>query len=379
MAGRRGGGSALLVLGGILLLFLLIVTCSELGSWDRLRGNLLLRELEANYNNRLSLSVNPGALSAALSDFPVLVVLNAGRTVGYPPPEPGYIHFIYIDELNTAFKLDYEIELWDPGGDSYIWVRVPEIKPDGLTTFWLYYNSTSPGQPENPAGVWRDGYELVYHFGEEGVVSDSTGHGYEGEASGSPVPAAGAIGPGFRLEDITRTYVDTGYKADLTAWTLETWVKGDSPPGTTVAADVYTGPVIGGERYNIVWDHSDALSRGTLMNRDGLKLLTATFGSPIVGGVSYYLAGTYTTGGKFELIRAYTDGAFVSEVLVKKPPLVPVTSPICLGCSDGSLQVLNGVVDEVRVSSVTRSGEYIYCQYLSMTDSLLGYDPPEPL
>jgi hypothetical protein len=374
------------------VLLLLLSACSELGSWDRLRGNLLLLELEKYYSTRLALTIDGNGLTELLEDFPVLVVLNNARTSSYASLDPGHIDFVYVDELNTAFELDYEIERWGPESAeeiSYIWVRIPEIVPGGPTTFWLYYNATTQGQPENPAGVWRDGYELVYHFaagGDAGAgdfVSDSTAYGRDGIIrSNSPTavsPPAGMIGLGFRLEDANRTYIDTGYQEDLAAWTLEAWVKGNSPPGTTGSAEIFTGPIIGGERYNIVWDHMDPACRGTLFNIQGVKQLKASFGTPINADTPYYLAGTYALKGKTDLISSYTDGALEDEVLVKKPPLDPVTSPLYLGCSDSSQQVLNGIIDEVRISSVTRSREYILYQYMSMQDSLLIYVPPEPL
>ncbi len=370
--------------GLILLLLVLTAACSELGSWDRLRGNLLLRELEQYYNTRLAMTVD--GLSAPLLDFPVLVFLNNARTSSYASLDPGHINIVYVDELNTAFELDYEIERWGPDHSeelSYLWVRIPEIKAQETTTFWLYYNTASPGQPQNPAGVWRDGYELVYHFASDNVPNDSTAYGRNGtvypDISSLSSPPDGAIGLGFRLNSPTGTYIDTHYRKDLSAWTLEVWVRGDSSPGTSASAAVFTGPIIGGERYNIVWDHSDPGYRGTLFNIQGVKLLKASFGTPINGGTFYYLAGTYAVGGKDDLITSYTDGAFADEVLVKKPSLDPVTAPIRLGSSDAGLQVLDAIIDEVRISSVTRSGEYLYYQYRSMLDDLIIYGSPDPL
>jgi len=389
MAQRRMSGRILPVPGLLLLLPLLVITlsCSDLGSWDRLQGNLLLQELEKDYQTRIPLSIDGGELSAPLLDFPVLVVLDNVRTAGYASLDPGHIYFVYVDELNTAFALDYEIERWGPDQLpaeelSSIWVRIPEVAPGKLTTFWLYYNTVRSGEPQNPAGVWRGGYELVYHFADEGAAADSASGRTGFIHSDGPVPSpwpAGVIGKGFRLEDAAHTWIDTGYKANLNAWTLEAWVRGDSPPGPAVAPDVFTGPIIGGERYNMVWDHNDAGYRGVLFNLQDKKDIVASFGSPLSGGSFYYLAGTYTVGGKDDRVTTYTDGAFQDQVLVKKPSLDLVTAPIRLGSSDGRLQVLNGIVDEVRISSVTRSADYIHYQHLSMLDGLLIYGAPEPI
>jgi hypothetical protein len=221
--------------------------CSPIGSWD------VLENLGELGSKRMKLLFDNTAQSSDLHSFPLLVVLNPARTSGYDGFAADGRDVRFVDPESPATLLDYEIELWDPAGNSYIWVRVPKI--DGASDrdhIWMYFdNPKLDSGRENPQGVWRD-YELVYHFGDnrnEEVYDSSPGAHHGEPLDAMPVLASARIGLGFPSSDSPKRYVHTHYREDLVDWTVEAWVRGDSAPQVTGIAAQASGTLSGGQWY----------------------------------------------------------------------------------------------------------------------------------
>ena len=98
-----------------------------------------------------------------LTDFPALVKIPDGLT-GFDYRDSA------ADGSDLAFfgadgkRLAHEIDTWNPDGDSYVWVRVPELtKATTITARW-----GKPGGRETASVqqqvVWADDYMAVWHF-----------------------------------------------------------------------------------------------------------------------------------------------------------------------------------------------------------------------
>lgn len=88
----------------------------------------------------------------------------------------------FVTEDGTV--LSHEVESWNPGSSSIVWVKLPLIEAEAVTSLWAYYGGT--GQGENPADVWGS-YALVDHMMEPlasgETRTDSTGR-HEGTLLG---------------------------------------------------------------------------------------------------------------------------------------------------------------------------------------------------
>ena len=99
-------------------------------------------------------------------------------------PETGAdLRFMDWDEKNV---LPYEIDEWHNGGESLVWVKVPELKKG--TRFKMFYggaavssmNETTHRMGYRGEAVWSD-YAGVWHMNEDsGTAYDSTAHGLDG-------------------------------------------------------------------------------------------------------------------------------------------------------------------------------------------------------
>ena len=109
----------------------------------------------------------------ALKDFPALVKIPDGLVgFDYADTAPDGIGLAFFGA--DGKPLAHEIDTWNPDGDSYVWVRVPELtKTTAITAKWGLSCSTT-GTPPLPA-VWNDDYLAVWHFSKfkKGVTRDS--------------------------------------------------------------------------------------------------------------------------------------------------------------------------------------------------------------
>ncbi len=121
---------------------------------------------------RLTFSGYEGA--ETLKDFPALVKIPDGLT-GFDYKDSS------ADGSDLAFfgadgkPLAHEIDTWDPEGDSYVWVRVPELtKATTITARWGKSGGRETASVQQQ-GVWNDDYLAVWHFSKfrKGVTRDS--------------------------------------------------------------------------------------------------------------------------------------------------------------------------------------------------------------
>ena len=89
-------------------------------------------------------------------------------------------------------SLPYEIEQWNPGGTSVVWVLVPQIDAGSTTDFiWMYFGNPAAPDGQNAPGIWSSSYRGVWHLTN---FTDSTGKGHTGTNQGSTTETAPLIG-----------------------------------------------------------------------------------------------------------------------------------------------------------------------------------------
>lgn len=152
-------------------------------------------ELRKLYARKVEMSLSAAARAdigdAALANFPVLVHLSSGI------PGFSYSDFKETDGHDLAFgsddgtELPYEIDTWNPQGESLVWVKVPELVAD--TKITCYYGGAR-NEGNSPADVWT-GYYAVWHFNPGAVGLDSAGNDFDlTVVEGSSADYAGPFG-----------------------------------------------------------------------------------------------------------------------------------------------------------------------------------------
>ncbi|MFX0108872.1 MAG: DUF2341 domain-containing protein, partial [Candidatus Hodarchaeota archaeon] len=336
------------------------------------------------YHHRKQLTISHSDVAADLFNFPLLVdifdtdlhtdVRTDGRDIAFTIGEE---------------TLSHEIEFFDKSFNSthahlVAWVKVPLLSGSADTVINMYYGNPLAPVVYDSGPVWDSGYLGVWHLSESGSGAldeylDSSqyehhGQGGEGNSSFVPTRVAGKIGSGQDFNNLDGYYdlIDCG---DSPLWnineyqiTLEAWIQHDITPNTHV--------------YGIMNHKGWYDGYSLFINYGGGSTLKPTFNLPgqthqlrgandVTGGVWHHIVATYDG----SLMRIYVDGVQDPNVLVKTNSIWPSSSEqgFWIGHGDQPKDRIwsaewDGQIDEVRISDVIRSADWIKTEFQNQND-----------
>lgn len=278
---------------------------------------------------------------AVVEEFPLLVRLHRD---GFDFSRTG-LHFTDA----AGQPLAHQIDDWDAaGGSAAIWVRIPRIEGNARQTIRMHWDDAAAAAKSGGKAVFdaSNGYLSVWHLGE--TVADEVGT-LESKDSGTTV-SAGRIGkartfPGgkgvFCGEDIT------GYPAGDEAHSTEAWFRATVPNVTLIG-----------------WGNEPG-GRGTKVRmqlRSPPHLHIDSNFSDVKGksrlplGEWVHVMHTHRSGESRVYINGQLDGEATPELRIQRP------LRLWLGGWYHDYD-FTGELDEVRVSKVARSAEWVKLQY----------------
>ena len=280
---------------------------------------------------------------------------------------------------STITRYPYELEKWDPNGESVFWVKVPSLS--AATTISMCYGNNVFVPDNVPTDVWSD-YIGVWHMtGGSGVETDATGHGLAGTPTGSKLTemtsdANAVVGVG-RVNQTTagkynRLSVPSynNFINDHSRFTVSGWFKSTNETG-------YPRPMSRKNNYNETtgWEIQYNSNSKTQCEMRGSSDKQVTMDGPDVTAdwvhLSYVFNGTTGT--------AYANGGASK----KSGTIVAVktrTEAMAIGNnSNGSEQGWCGSYDEVRMYNGVQSDARVKSEYLAMTPGFLVAGDAEPI
>lgn len=308
--------------------------------------------------------------SEELQSFPALVLLGPGRVDFDSMQQDGEdIRFVSADGTD----LPYQFETFDPEGLSFIWVTVDRLGDDA-DHVWLYYDNPVAESPNRELEVWSDGYVGVWHLHEQPL--DSTSFGNDGDPSGNAGPVPGQLAEGHQLLG-SSARIDVQPSKSLTdvfhgGGTVTAWIRPSGWGGNDFGRIVNktTGPgwlfyVVGGGGLRFSYGFGGGESRTWTTALDVVPLNTWS-----------HVAATYDPLG-LEIPRIFIDGVEQElDAPPDQPMLMPVSdadAPLTIGNRPDNTRRFDGILDEVRVSNVIRSPDWIAVQYASTEDALFEF------
>lgn len=303
------------------------------------------------------------ASATNLVNFPVLVELTPSNIDYGMVPDPR-VNLRFEGDGRTS--LPYEVESWDPTGTSVLWVLVPQLDAGSNTDSILMHFGPSVTGLHDPDVVWA-GYELVAHLGAS--LADATVNGYNGVASAASVTAGtGQVGGSARFAGGGPQRITfQGSSALLNTWAafaFELWIRADYGALNEVT----------GEPGVINQD-------GTLINGRLIPQLRYQVDVTFDSGTEYlntmlpfrqWTHVLYTFDGRY--LRLYRNGQITGSADTGGGghQLAASGGPLAIGGQNA----LKGDLDELRVSAVDRSADWIRAQYASMTRQLVTFTDP---
>ncbi len=185
----------------------------------------------ASWSYRKKLTFNNSAQSENLTNFPVLVKLTTSN-FNYADAKSDGTDLRFIDSDNTT-ELKYHIEKWNPSGDSFVWVKVPQIDGSSNTDYiYMYYGYGSATDVQSSTSTFSNSYRAVWHMdeaswnGTAGEVKDSTLNANDGTAAGNATTTTAGQVNGCGTFDGNGDYVEVADSAslDVTNLTINAWV-----------------------------------------------------------------------------------------------------------------------------------------------------------
>jgi len=140
-----------------------------------------------DFTHRVQLEIDNSIAAQPIQNFPVLVRLHPSW-FDYDAASPTGDDLRFRSEAGT-FALNYEIDHWEPGGVSAIWVEYPELPlGDGPTAgLWLYYGNPEAAPASDGPDVFGR-FAMVNHLSTE--LLDSVAHRDAVTPEGFGTPAA---------------------------------------------------------------------------------------------------------------------------------------------------------------------------------------------
>lgn len=314
------------------------------GWWDEL------------WPRRQALSVASTGLDDPLSDAVVLLRLNANR-IDYAETSPGGddLRFILGNEV-----LAYDIERWDPNGESVVWLLVPTLAPGGATKLFMYYGNTTAQPGADPAATWAF-YVSVHHLQ---TLDDSTGnqhHAFVSANDDPPTPATGHIAGGYAFDgDDEALTLPNEAAFDFTdAMTLEVLLRvngfeNDFEAIVTKGDDAWRLQRAG-NAHTVSFGH-DETNPSPPFNSLNLNLTGMTV---VDDSAWHYVAATLDGTTK----RLFVDGSLDAEAAVDGT-IRQRDEPVkfAANANYNNSRFLEGILDEIRIARVARPPDYFAWQ-----------------
>ncbi|MHA2496415.1 MAG: DUF2341 domain-containing protein, partial [Candidatus Hodarchaeales archaeon] len=320
-----------------------------------------------SFHYRKNFTIDHNKVSADLTDFPVLInIVDVDLRRGKVQDDGNDIMFTNA----TGTRLAHEIETFQQSSSLGVlvgWVKVPTLSSTTNTILSMYYgNDTLPSQ-ENATGVWDSEFVGVWHLAENPFIyqmKDSTANDNAGTTQGtitSANRATGQVGYGLGFNG-QNNYVDVGNSTELQitgALTFEGWF--NARDTTSYQPLIAKWEDVNQKRG---WE---LFVLSELGGSVGFRYYSSSnnpewAGEAVISGNQWYHVAAVFSPSSYT--RLYLNGQLVSEDTTSIPAgLWDTPANVTFGVRTAGTDYFDGILDEVRISNVTRSTAWIDAYY----------------
>jgi hypothetical protein len=293
--------------------------------------------------------------SEVLTNFPALVVLGTNvpgfSYASFSSPTAGDLRFKSGD---GATDLNFEIERWNPYGQSYVWVQVPRFTNNcSVLAQWGGPDRVAPVTSTNGA-TWTNGYVGVWHLG--GLTATDSARGHASSIDGTPT-VLGRTGVGATFKNTANDTIQVPWDADFdlaTNFEVSGWFNiapGDKTDFRTLTAKE-TSNSFSDRNW---WIATRADGKLWWKSSPSLDLTNTT---DVCDGQWHHFAAVHdgTTA------RLYLDGALAGTD-ASPGSASTQNAPLQFGEELGAGRRWVGLLDEIRISNVSRSSNWVWATY----------------
>jgi biopolymer transport protein ExbB len=301
------------------------------------------------YRKEIGFDLSPAGADVAATpqDVPVLVRLSLGNFSYFNDTKPDGADFRMVAGDDKT-PLKFHFEKYDPQNQmALLWVRVPQITGGSKTEkIYAYYGNSDAAAAADAPGTYDASQVLVLSFSEgSGLPLDSTAYKNNPSASNAVLTPASLIAGGAKFsgkESITVPATPSLRLLPNQGLTASAWLRIEQAQQAVVFALSDQGKSI-----ELDVDGAKMTARAAL----GAAPVTISPSADLTLGQWHHVA-LSAGGGKLTL---YVDGVASASAPVA---LEEVGGNFTIGALNGS-KFLTGDIDEVEVSKVARSADWI--------------------
>ena len=355
-------------------------TVSFAGITDHTVWNFSTADWLTGFNYRIEISTNGDLVNGNLTDYPAYFDLNLLDGTDFFDDVKADGSDIRITSADGTTELPYELVSLDTSGNG----GELHFKAQGVngvtlgvdTDFYIYYGNGDAvayanGDTYGSDNVWTNSYVAVWHMDEDpsaGAKSilDSSGSDYHADPNGTMTAGdlvTGQLGNALDFDSGTNDYLDIDSFTEnfTTGLTISAWVDHDahnnwsrvmdfgnssasdnilianSGATSNVAFEVYTGASSGGSIITAGW------------NTSAWQKVDATIA---VGNAA----------------TVYLDGGSIGTGTVSLPSTLTRSSNYIARSNWGADAYLDGRIDELRISTLARSADWILTEYKNQSN-----------
>jgi len=353
--------------------------------WFRTGPLMVFDPFAEGWMYRKMMTIDHTMVAGDLEHFPVLLDMTDADLREKAQDDGDDI--LFMNGAGVATRLYHEIEEYDESSGRLIaWVNVSSLSSTVDTSFYLYYGNTDSSDQQCPDKVWDSDFMLVQHFNERtGTLFDSTMYSNDGVPYGGVAQdVAGKIGnaDGFDGSDdyITHGNVCAFERANhfgASAWIYLDDV-GSAGERTVIGKYYFKGWIL------ITYEGHLYVN---LYNAGANRILVYTTDVVLTPGTWYHVAFTYDGSSTASGVIIYVNAAIQVKTVITDSLSSSIvgTEPLCFGASgDSSAKrwYMDGIIDEARISSCTRSAAWILTEYHNQEDPSgffnVGVEEPGP-
>jgi hypothetical protein len=304
-------------------------------------------------------------LTVSLTDADLKTMANGGLV----NDSSGYDIGFYPDCSGAGTALKWEVESYSPTTGALVaHVLRPTLSHTADDTIGMYYGGLFSSFQSTASAVWDANYKLVWHAANGGslVLTDSTTNANPITNHNAATAVAGKIAGAAGFASASAQYAEFGSSTALNpaALTVEAWVNYSSLTSSDGYNSVFDREqaAFGAGDYSLLIKHNGKMAyylkdaAGTMVAIDG------TGANTLSAGNWNHLVMTYSPGGS---LTGYVNGSQDSTTAatangLNKGNSIPSKSGFYVGVNP---RYLNASLDEIRVSSIARSPDWVLTEY----------------
>ena len=297
---------------------------------------------------RKQITIDHTKVNGELTDFPVLIDIT-DTDLSKAQSNGNDIFFTKEDGIT---KIAHEIEKYDTGHLT-AWVKVPTLSSTEDTVLYMYYGNNAASNQQNPTAVWDSNYLAVHHLEEtSGTVTDSSANGKNGLAQGGVIRGIAAkIDGGDQFDGVDDRINVSQVFTNQNSFTFEVWVN-----------------IANLSKQGYVVSQRDTSSHGAFIqyypseNNFQLYIDGITLKQPRLSIQWQYVVGTFNGATARLYVNAGTATSANTNTVTWPAQSMFIGDRSTLG------RAFQGTIDEIRISSIARSEDYIKTSYANQND-----------